>query len=129
MHSAVPQNELFKSQGHAHPDKFQHGEVTMFPPHTAGFAIYAFLRTPDDFWETIIASIEVGGDTDTVAACAGAVAGAYNGYAKIAGSRPDAEHVLKSISDVDAPGTADVPALRALARGLHAVAVPSSPKL
>ena len=85
----------------------------------------------------------MGGDTDTVAACCGAVAGAYTGLEGIAAqgsgedsntsggtesglSIPpttyDAAHVLSTIHDSDAPGTADVPALRALAKGLHDVA-------
>eukprot|EP01051_Picozoa_sp_SAG22_P000037 SAG22_NODE_1_length_62449_cov_158.689270_37_plen_102_part_00 len=101
----------------------------MFPPHSAGFAIYGFLRTPGDFWESIFACIEVGGDTDSVASMCGAVAGAYAGYEKIAGSRPDAGHVLGAIVDSAAPGTADVPALRALGQKLHVVAVGPSPKL
>lgn len=48
MHGVVPQSALFKSQGHDNAGKFFHGEITMFPPHTAGFAIYSFLRTPDE---------------------------------------------------------------------------------
>ena len=101
----------------------------MFPPHSAGFAIYGFLRTPDDFWESIFACIQVGGDTDTVAAMCGALAGAYAGYEKIASARPDAGHVLSAIQDSEAPGTADVPALRKLAKGLYDVAVgaPATP--
>eukprot|EP01048_Picozoa_sp_COSAG05_P021611 COSAG05_NODE_4034_length_1707_cov_1.266791_2_plen_190_part_01 len=42
MHATVPQNDLFKGQGYAFSDRFHNHEVTMFPPHTAGFAIYAF---------------------------------------------------------------------------------------
>ena len=88
-----------------------------------------FLRTPDDFWESIFACIQVGGDTDTVAAMCGALAGAYAGYEKIASARPDAGHVLSAIQDSEAPGTADVPALRKLAKGLYDVAVgaPATP--
>lgn len=43
------------------------------------WSLYAFLRTPHDFWETICTAIEVGGDVDTTAAMAGAMSGAYNG--------------------------------------------------
>ena len=95
----------------------------MFPAHTAGFAIYAFLRTPADFWEAILACIEVGGDTDTVAACCGAVAGAYTGLAQISAARGDSDHVLSAIQDSGSPGSADVGALRRLAKGLHGIAV------
>jgi ADP-ribosylglycohydrolase len=129
MHAVVPQSDLFKTQGYDFADRFFHGEVTMFPPHSAGFAIYGFLRTPDDFWESIFACIEVGGDTDTVAAMCGALAGAYAGYKKIASSRPDAGFVLSNIQDTASPGTADVSALRALAVGMYKVSVGGASKL
>ena len=47
--------------------------------------LYAFLRSPDDYWETICTAIEVGGDTDTIAAMAGAIAGARQGLARLPG--------------------------------------------
>lgn len=43
------------------------------------WSLYAFLRTPNDYWETICTAIAVGGDVDTTAAMAGAVSGAYLG--------------------------------------------------
>eukprot|EP01043_Picozoa_sp_COSAG02_P034379 COSAG02_NODE_2399_length_8948_cov_21.873771_7_plen_474_part_00 len=129
MHRVVPQSDLFKTQGYDFADKFFHGEVTMFPPHSAGFAIYGFLRTPDDFWESILACIEVGGDTDSVASMCGSVAGAYAGYEAIATARPDAKFVLDSIQDTASPGTADVAALRAMGRRMYHVAVGPAPKL
>jgi len=51
----------------------------IFAASTAAWAIHAFLKTPSDFWRTIFACIEVGSDTDTVAACAGGPAGAFVG--------------------------------------------------
>jgi poly(ADP-ribose) glycohydrolase ARH3 len=42
-------------------------------------ALYAFLRTPDSFAEVIRYAIGLGGDTDTIASMAGALAGAYLG--------------------------------------------------
>lgn len=101
----------------------------MFPPHSAGFAIYGFLRTPDDFWESILACIEVGGDTDSVASMCGSLAGAYAGYEKILHSRPDAAFVLDAIQDTASPGTADVAALRSLAAQIYQVAVVRTAKL
>lgn len=134
----------------------------MFPPHSAGFAIYAFLRTPvrictrkptrlyvmhitgmgrkygnlsmpshaqDDFWESIFACIEVGGDTDSVASMCGALAGAYNGFERIVSSRDDSRYVIDAIQDSDAPGTANVNALRNLAKNLHKVATKAASKL
>lgn len=43
------------------------------------WSLYAFLRTPDDYWSTVCTAISVGGDTDTLAAMAGAIAGARLG--------------------------------------------------
>jgi ADP-ribosylglycohydrolase len=45
------------------------------------WSLYAFLRTPDDYWETVCTAIRVGGDTDTMAAIAGAISGARLGTA------------------------------------------------
>ncbi|MDP9352659.1 MAG: ADP-ribosylglycohydrolase family protein [Chloroflexota bacterium] len=47
------------------------------------WSLYAFLRTPDDYWETICTAIEVGGDVDTTAAMAGAISGAHIGVAQL----------------------------------------------
>ena len=43
------------------------------------WSLYAFLRTPDDYWESILTAIAVGGDVDTTAAMTGAISGAYLG--------------------------------------------------
>ena len=50
------------------------------------WSLYAFLRSPDDWWETICVAIEVGGDTDTLAAMAGGIAGARLGVAALPGA-------------------------------------------
>ena len=50
------------------------------------WSLYAFLRTPDDWWETVCTAIEVGGDTDSMAAMAGAIAGAWHGVAALPGT-------------------------------------------
>jgi ADP-ribosylglycohydrolase len=47
------------------------------------WSLYSFLRTPDDYWETICTAIGVGGDVDTTAAMAGAISGAYLGIGAI----------------------------------------------
>jgi ADP-ribosylglycohydrolase len=47
------------------------------------WSLYSFLRTPDDYWETIYTAISAGGDTDTTAAMAGAISGAYLGIGAI----------------------------------------------
>jgi len=50
---------------------------------TVASALYAFLSSPDDFEETVVTAVMAGGDTDTVAAIAGAISGAHNGVAGI----------------------------------------------
>lgn len=57
--------------------------VSGFAPHTVAVAIYAWLRHRGDFAATIRSAIWCGGDTDTVAAIAGAIAGAECGEAGI----------------------------------------------
>jgi ADP-ribosylglycohydrolase len=43
------------------------------------WALYAFLRSPDSYWDTVCTAIGAGGDTDSMAAMAGALAGARLG--------------------------------------------------
>jgi ADP-ribosylglycohydrolase len=45
------------------------------------WSLYAFLRSPDDYWETVCTAVAVGGDTDSMAAMAGAMSGARVGVA------------------------------------------------
>ncbi len=47
------------------------------------WSLYSFLRTPEDYWETISTAIEVGGDVDTTAAMAGAISGAHLGLNRL----------------------------------------------
>ena len=46
-------------------------------------ALYAFLKSPKDYIETIDLSLRIGGDVDTIAATAGAISGAHNGVGAI----------------------------------------------
>jgi ADP-ribosylglycohydrolase len=43
------------------------------------WSLYAFLRTPEDYWATVCTAVGAGGDTDTMAAIAGAISGARLG--------------------------------------------------
>lgn len=43
------------------------------------WSIYAFLRAPDDYRDTVWVAIAAGGDVDTAAAMAGAIGGARLG--------------------------------------------------
>ncbi len=47
------------------------------------WSLYAFLKTPRDYWRTICTAIAAGGDTDTTAAMAGAISGAYLGISAL----------------------------------------------
>jgi ADP-ribosylglycohydrolase len=51
--------------------------------HTVPVALYAWLRHPDDFRSAVQSAVRCGGDTDTVAAIAGALVGARVGKAGI----------------------------------------------
>lgn len=53
--------------------------VSTFVTPSVVWSLYAFLRTPDDYWATVCTAIGGGGDTDTTAAIAGAIAGARLG--------------------------------------------------
>jgi ADP-ribosylglycohydrolase len=61
----------------AHIDRWQ--GISAFVTPSLLWSLYAFLRSPDDYWETICTAIGVGGDTDTMAAIAGAISGARLG--------------------------------------------------
>ncbi|MGF1506755.1 MAG: ADP-ribosylglycohydrolase family protein [Anaerolineae bacterium] len=47
------------------------------------WALYSFLKNPDDYWQTIATALSAGGNADTTAAMAGAISGAYNGLGGI----------------------------------------------
>ena len=49
------------------------------------WSLYAFLHAPDDYWTAVCTAIAAGGDTDTMAAITGAIAGARLGEASAAG--------------------------------------------
>ena len=53
--------------------------VSAFVTPSVVWSLYAFLHTPDDYWGTVCTAIGVGGDTDTMAAIAGAISGARLG--------------------------------------------------
>lgn len=58
-------------------------DISGFVISSVLWSLYAFLRSPNDYWETICTAIEVGGDVDTTAAMAGAISGAYLGIGAI----------------------------------------------
>jgi ADP-ribosylglycohydrolase len=67
--------------------------ISAFVISSVLWSLYSFLRTPDDYWETICTAIAVGGDVDTTAAMAGAISGAYLGIGAIP------SHLLRFLTD------------------------------
>jgi ADP-ribosylglycohydrolase len=59
--------------------------ISAFVTPSVLWSLYAFLRSPDDYWETICTAVAVGGDTDTMAAMAGAISGARLGVSGLPG--------------------------------------------
>lgn len=53
--------------------------ISPFVTGSVLWSLYAFLRTPEDYWKTICTAIVAGGDVDTTAAMAGAISGAHLG--------------------------------------------------
>ena len=94
----------------AHMDRWQ--GISAFVTPSVLWSLYAFLRSPDDYWETICTAIGVGGDTDTMAAIAGALSGARLG--------PEAlpQSLLTRLHD---RGEWDAEALIGLATACHGV--------
>jgi ADP-ribosylglycohydrolase len=60
-----------------YPDKWR--GISPFVTTSVLWSLYSFLRSPEDYWETICTAIAVGGDVDTTAAMAGAISGACLG--------------------------------------------------
>jgi len=78
----------------------------------AAFAVLALF--PDDPWQACLAAASLGGDSDTIAAMAGAIGGAAHG---VSGFPVDAVNTVRRVNDLDlAPVTAALLALRPPAR-------------
>ena len=92
--------------------------ISAFVTPSVLWSLYAFLHSPDDYWETICTAIGVGGDTDTMAAMAGAMSGARLGPAGL----PDG--LLGRLND---RGEWGAEALSGLARGCAALVTELDP--
>lgn len=55
------------------------GGISPFVIGSVLWSLFAFLRSPDDYWTTICTAIWPGGDVDSTAAMAGAISGAHLG--------------------------------------------------
>jgi ADP-ribosylglycohydrolase len=53
--------------------------ISAFVTASVVWSLYAFLRNPDDYWDAVCTAIAPGGDTDTMAAMTGSIAGARLG--------------------------------------------------
>ncbi len=95
----------------AHVDHWR--GISAFVTPSVLWSLYAFLRTPDDYWETVCTAIAVGGDTDTMAAIAGAISGARVGVEALPQS------LLAQVNDRGEWGAED---LAGLARSCQTIA-------
>ena len=100
-------------------DFYKKKEICPYPQHTAAWAIYSFLSNTNDFWEAIFCSMQVGGDTDTCAACCGAIAGAYSGLDLIIKGREDSKYVLNALHDETQMKKISFSALKSVGEQLH----------
>lgn len=55
--------------------------ISSFVVSSVCWSLYAFLQAPDRFWDAVRVAIQVGGDTDTLAAMTGSISGARLGGA------------------------------------------------
>jgi ADP-ribosylglycohydrolase len=86
--------------------------ISPFVTSSVLWSLYSVLRSPTDYWEVICCAIAVGGDVDTTAAMAGAIAGASVGLGRIP---------LEPAGLVSDQGEWGYDELVELARQLHAV--------
>jgi ADP-ribosylglycohydrolase len=89
------------------------GVSTHVVPSVA-WSLYAALRSPDDYWTAVCTAIEVGGDTDTMAAMAGGIVGGRVGRNALPGE------LLVRLTD---RGTWNAEALEALACDCGAIRI------
>lgn len=69
--------------GRYNPGNIPWEHISPFVVSSVLWSLYSFLHTPTDYWETICTAVAAGGDTDTTAAMAGAISGAYLGIEAI----------------------------------------------
>lgn len=102
--------EVFEALEHAYdlqnvsPEKaMQRLGTSGLAKHTLGFAVYSFLHSPNDLYQTILtAANAVPGDTDTMATVAGALSGAWNGMGAVPESLRHVEDYDRIIALADA---------------------------
>ena len=92
--------------------------ISPFVVPTVLVCLYAFLRTPADYCETVRFVIAQGGDVDTTGAIAGAISGAFNSIEAVPGS------LARAVTDQGRHGYDE---LHALAESLWALKHPAPP--
>jgi len=103
LHVAIPSNRGMKeamAAGRLPGVTDAADGVTMHAFQTTAWAIFSFLRSPTSFWDTVLRAVAAGGDTDTVAAVAGAISGAFVGLRRLLEERPDATEMLSRLTDL-----------------------------
>ena len=70
-------------QPHKYKESLAWPGIAPFVTATVLIALYAFLRTPTDWVESVCWVIALGGDVDTTGAITGAISGAFNGIEAI----------------------------------------------
>ncbi len=75
----APEEEAVVEIARAGQPTFADRVITPFVVPTVLASLYAFLRTPGDFRESVAYVIRLGGDTDTTGAITGAISGSLNG--------------------------------------------------
>ena len=62
-----------------HHSEYEWDGISPFVVPSVLWSLYAFLHSPEDYWQVVCTAIAVGGDVDTTAAMAGAISGAHLG--------------------------------------------------
>lgn len=113
----MPEEDAFSAISQTGVDSEYAGSwqgISPFVLSSVLWSLYAFLKTPEDYWQTVCTAIMVGGDVDTTAAMAGAISGAYLGLGAIP------EHLTKRLTD---QGTWGISQLLTLTDKLYALKV------
>lgn len=75
--------ELLEDQRIGTDDALEHIGTRGLALESVGSAFYSFLKSPPDFYESVIRAVNAGGDTDTIGCLTGYLSGAYNGDSRI----------------------------------------------
>jgi ADP-ribosylglycohydrolase len=105
----APAEEVVPEIAKAGQPAFADRVITPFVVPTVAACLYAFLRTPRDFQESLSCVIGLGGDTDTTAAITGAISGSLNGeqvlpeellrHLRVGRYRPHLAEELRRVAD------------------------------